>query len=233
MIAQNVSGARREAGPAPPGMVWIEGGTFRMGSDRHYPGGGAGARGRGSTASGSTGTPVTNREFPRFVEATGHVTLAEIAARPQGLSGRAAATCCVPGSLVFTPPERRRSTCATAPTGGSYVPGADWRHPYGPGSSIDGLDEHPVVHVAYARRRGLRALGGQGTADRGRVGVRRARRAGRRRVRLGRRVRRPAAGRWPTPGRASFPTRTCAPTATSGTSPVGRLPAQRLRPATT
>ena len=51
--------------------------------------------------------------------------------------------------------------------------GADWRHPYGPDSSLDGLDRHPVVHVAFGDAEGLRGMGGQGAPDGGRVGIRR------------------------------------------------------------
>ena len=83
--------------------------------------------------------------------------------------------------------------------------GANWRHPYGPKSNINALDNHPVVHVAYSRRAGLRAMGRQGSADRGRMGIRRARRTRRRRVRLGRRVHARRQAPWPTPGRANFP----------------------------
>ncbi len=66
--------------------------------------------------------------------------------------------------------------------------GADWRHPYGPKSNINVLDDHPVVHVSFRRCAGLCAMGGQGPADRGGMGIRRARRPRRRRVRLGRRI---------------------------------------------
>ena len=66
--------------------------------------------------------------------------------------------------------------------------GADWRHPRGPHSSLQGLWKHPVVHVAYEDAEGVCDVGGQGPADRGRMGIRRARRSRRRRVRLGRRV---------------------------------------------
>ena len=63
--------------------------------------------------------------------------------------------------------------------------GANWRHPYGPKSNINALDNHPVVHVVVRRRARLRAMGRQGIADRGGVGVRRARRARRRRIAWG------------------------------------------------
>ena len=72
------------------GMSWVEGGTFRMGSDRHYP---EEAPVHRVTVDGFwiDRTPVTNRQFQEFVKATGHVTFAEIAPDPEGLSRRAAA----------------------------------------------------------------------------------------------------------------------------------------------
>ena len=59
----------------------------------------------------------------------------------------------------------------------AYVHGASWRHPLGPDSSIAGKEKYPVVHVAYDGRGGLREVGRQASADRSRMGVRRARRA--------------------------------------------------------
>ena len=138
-------------------------------------------------------------------------------------------TCCTPARWCS---RRRttRSTCATGAQWWQFMKGADWRHPYGPKSNINGLDNHPVVHVAYRRCAGLREMGRQGAADRGRMGIRRARRARRRRVRLGRRVhaRRQAHGQH-LAGRLS-----------ASESERGRLrahlagdrvPAERLRPA--
>ena len=100
-----------------------------------------------STDSGWTGTPVTNRQFREFVKATGHVTFAEIPPDPKDYPG-ALPHMLYAGSLVFTPPShpvdlRDWSQWWT------FLKGADWRHPYGPDSTIDGLDDHPVVHVAY------------------------------------------------------------------------------------
>ena len=76
------------------------------------------------------------------------------------------------------------------------MPGAFWKRPGGPGTTINGRDRHPVVHVAYEDAAGVCGVGREGAADRGRVGVRRARRARRRAVRVGRRRarRRPADG---------------------------------------
>jgi len=141
---------------APEGMVWIPGGEFSMGSDH-----------RSESLCGLPGitndavpihrvyvdpfwmdaTEVTNAQYKAFVEATGYVTVAEIKptaeefpnAPPENL---------VAGSTVFRP------------TNGpveldnylqwwSYLHSADWRHPTGPESSIEGKDDHPVVQVAY------------------------------------------------------------------------------------
>jgi sulfatase modifying factor 1 len=141
---------------APEGMVWIPGGEFSMGSDH-----------RSESLCGLPGitndavpihrvyvdpfwmdaTEVTNAQYKAFVEATGYVTVAEIKptaeefpnAPPENL---------VAGSTVFRP------------TNGpveldnylqwwSYVHSADWRHPTGPESSIEGKDDHPVVQIAY------------------------------------------------------------------------------------
>ena len=71
---------------APPNMLWIAGGTFAMGSDAHYP------EERPAHRVKVDGfwldrTPVTNREFRRFVEATGYVTLAEVAPDPKDYPG--------------------------------------------------------------------------------------------------------------------------------------------------
>ncbi|MFC3127185.1 formylglycine-generating enzyme family protein [Pseudoroseomonas globiformis] len=130
----------------PPGMVWVPGGTFRMGSDGHYA---EEAPVHRVTVDGFwiDRTPVTNRQFAAFVEATGHVTNAEILPDPRDYPG-ALPHMLYAGSLVF-----RKAKGPVDPTQWSqwweYRRGAWWREPYGPGSSIRGLEEHPVVHVAY------------------------------------------------------------------------------------
>jgi formylglycine-generating enzyme required for sulfatase activity len=92
-------------------------------------------------------TPVTNEAFARFVEATGYVTLAERPIDPADYPG-AIPELCVPGSLVFCGtdgPVDLRDWSAWW----RWTPGAQWRRPYGPDSSIDTLLDHPVVHVAF------------------------------------------------------------------------------------
>ena len=128
-------------------MVWIPGGTFLMGSNDHYP---EEAPVHSATVSGFwiDSTPVTNAEFRRFVKATGHVTVAERAPDPALYPG-AKPEMLVPASVVF------RKTCRPVDLRNpyswwTYVPGADWRHPEGPTSTLHGRERHPVVHVAYA-----------------------------------------------------------------------------------
>lgn len=117
-----------------------------MGSDRHYP---EEAPAHRVTVGGFwiDRAPVTNREFRTFVKATRYVTFAEIAPDTNDYPG-AMPDMLKPGSLVFSPPGhpvdlRDWSQWWT------FRFGATWRKPYGPGSSINGLDDHPVVHVAF------------------------------------------------------------------------------------
>ncbi len=136
------------APPAPPfpHMVWIPGGTFLMGSNDFYPEERPVHR---VTVDGfwMDEHPVTNAEFRRFVKATGHVTGAERAPDPRDYPGLDPALA-VPSSLVFRRPPRRLGLHDHR-AWWAYVPGACWRHPEGPGSTLDGRDRHPVVHVAY------------------------------------------------------------------------------------
>jgi formylglycine-generating enzyme len=134
------------ASPAPAGMVWIPGGTFLMGSDDHYP---EEAPAHKVTVDGFwiDRRPVTNAEFARFVRKTGHVTMAEVAPDPADYPG-AVPELLVPASTVFRNPGRRVDL-RDPYNWWTYVPGADWRHPQGPGSSIKKRPDHPVVHVAW------------------------------------------------------------------------------------
>ncbi|MCY1006205.1 formylglycine-generating enzyme family protein [Nannocystis pusilla] len=131
-----------------PEMVWIPGGEFWMGSDdpRFTD---AHPRHRVAVSGFWLGaTEVTNAQFAAFVRATGHVTLAEQTPRaedyPDVPPDRRIA-----GSIVFTPPESVASL-ARADAWWRYVAGADWRHPEGPASDLEGRMHHPVVHVAHA-----------------------------------------------------------------------------------
>jgi formylglycine-generating enzyme required for sulfatase activity len=128
-------------------VVFVPGGTFRMGSDMHYPEE-APAHNVRVDDFWIDRTPVTNRKFKEFVRATGHVTVAEISPDPKNYPG-ALPHMLYAGSLVFTPPNRPVNLRNWSEWW-SFVKGANWRRPYGPKSNINALDNHPVVHVAFA-----------------------------------------------------------------------------------
>jgi formylglycine-generating enzyme len=128
-------------------MSWIPGGEFLMGSNDFYP------EERPVHAVEVDGLwmdehPVTVAEFRRFVKATGYVTWAEQAPDPADYPD-ADPELLVPGSLVF------HMTLGPVDLDDyrnwwSWAPGAQWRHPEGPGSTVGGREQHPVTHVAYA-----------------------------------------------------------------------------------
>ncbi len=145
--------------PTPQGMVWIPGGRFDMGSDD------SGARPNEHPVHvvSLTGfymdvTEVTNAQFAEFVAATGYVTTAErvpdraaiVAQMPPGASPPDESML-VPGALVF----RMTAVPVSTTQPGDYeqwwiwTPGTSWRHPTGPTSTLDGLDDHPVVQVSW------------------------------------------------------------------------------------
>jgi formylglycine-generating enzyme len=127
-------------------MQFIAGGSFSMGSDDHYPE--ERPVQRASVDSFWIDRyPVTNAMFERFVQATGHVTNAEIAPNPDEYPG-AKKHLLQPGSLVFTQP-RCRVDLTNFQNWWGWRIGADWRHPEGPASGIRGRELHPVVHIAY------------------------------------------------------------------------------------
>jgi formylglycine-generating enzyme len=127
-------------------MAWIAGGTFAMGSDEHYP---EEAPVHRVAVDGFwiDRFQVTNGQFAEFVQATGYVTVAERPLDPKDFPG-APPENLVPGSLVFTrtggPVDLRHLSLWW-----TWTPGASWRRPDGPGSSVAGRERHPVVHVAY------------------------------------------------------------------------------------
>ncbi|MEI9926920.1 MAG: formylglycine-generating enzyme family protein [Sphingomonas sp.] len=128
-------------------MRRVPGGVFAMGSERFYPEE-APVRSIGVDPFWIDETPVTNDRFARFVAATGHVTLAETAPDPADYPGLLPELAQA-GSLVF------EKTPGPVPLNDVtqwwlFLFGADWRHPAGPESSLDGLADHPVVHIAYA-----------------------------------------------------------------------------------
>lgn len=128
-------------------MLWVPGGTFLMGSNDFYP---EERPVHEATVAGfwMDMYPVTNAAFRRFVKATGYVTIAERPLNPADFPGADPALL-VPGALVFRNPGHPVSLHDVRQWW-VYVPGACWRHPEGPGSTLDGRERHPVVHVAHA-----------------------------------------------------------------------------------
>jgi formylglycine-generating enzyme required for sulfatase activity len=141
---------------APAGTVWIPGGEFTMGtdSDLGWPEEKPAHRVR-VDGFWMDETLVTNAQFQKFVEATGYVTTAERAPtleeimqqmppgtpppKPEQL---------VPGSLVFVPPPGAVPLDDVS-NWWKWVPGANWRHPEGPESNLNGRENHPVVQVSW------------------------------------------------------------------------------------
>ncbi len=140
----------------PPGMVWISGGEFTMGTDWER----ANAVEKPAHRVRVDGffmdeTDVTNAQFRMFVEATGYVTTAERTPTLEEIMRNAVPGApppspdqLVPGSIVFTPPDDPVSLDDVGQWQ-KWTPGANWRHPEGPGSNIEGKDDHPVVHVSW------------------------------------------------------------------------------------
>jgi len=143
--------------PAPEGMVWIPGGEFTMGSINPV----------GMDSGGNIkmddarplhrvyvdgfymdATEVTNAQFAKFVKATGFITDAERKPDASEFPGVPAGTNIPAGSSVFTPPGKPVALNDYLQWW-RYVPGADWKHPEGPGSSITGKDDYPVLQVSW------------------------------------------------------------------------------------
>jgi sulfatase modifying factor 1 len=155
-FAPTVEDRKTPPGEPPRGMAWIPGGEFSMGcaDPRGQPCGGpdpmrdARPIHRVHVAGfWMDRTEVTNADFGAFVAATGYVTVAERIPKAQDFPG-APPENLVAGGIVFTPPDRPVSL-ANHLAWWAYVPGADWRQPTGPDSSIEGHADDPVVQVAY------------------------------------------------------------------------------------
>lgn len=150
-----VLAALRKPADIPDGMVWIPGGEFSMG----------GVNPNGMQDGGKetmhdarpvhrvevTGflmdaSEVTNQQFEAFVKATGYKTVAEIKPTKEEFP-TAPEENLIAGSVVFTP--ANTNNLSNLYQWWRYVPGADWRHPDGPNSSIAGKENHPVVHIAW------------------------------------------------------------------------------------
>jgi formylglycine-generating enzyme len=120
-------------------MVWISGGTFRMGSEEFYP------EERPVHEVAVSGfwmdrSAVTNAQFARFVEAAGYVTLAERPLNPEDYPG-APVENLVPGSMLFHK-TRGPVDLRNYANWWTWTPGASWQHPHGPHSSLKGLEQH-------------------------------------------------------------------------------------------
>ena len=143
-------------GTPPDGMVWIPGGEFSMGGVNPvgmYEGGHEQMNDARPVhrvyVDGfyMDATEVTNAEFEKFVKATGYVTVAEKKPTHEEFPD-APLESLVAGSVVFTPPAEKVSLNNYLQWW-SYIPGADWKHPLGPGSNINGKENYPVVQVAW------------------------------------------------------------------------------------
>lgn len=146
--------------PEPPqkesGMAWIPGGKFTMGTNEHdaYP---AEKPAVQVEVKGfwMDKHEVTNDEYTKFVEATGYATVAERKPEWEELkkqlppgTPKPDESILVAGSMVFSPPPYPVPTTDIS-LWWKWVNGASWKHPEGPGSSIEGRGNHPVVHIAF------------------------------------------------------------------------------------
>jgi formylglycine-generating enzyme required for sulfatase activity len=130
----------------PPDMMYVPGGIFAMGSESFYPEE-APVRRVSVDPFWLDATPVTNAQFAKFIAETGYVTFAEIAPDPGTYPGMLPELA-QPGSLVFAPTPGPVDFAQAS--WWHYGIGASWRAPLGPGSTIEGLDDHPVVHIAFS-----------------------------------------------------------------------------------
>ncbi len=140
------TGASGQEEPPHSGMKRIPGGRFLMGSEDHYP------EEKPVVEVEVEGfwmdeTAVTNKEFARFVDETGYVTVAEKSPDPAMYPGADPALL-VPGSITFAKPPG--PVDMNSPMNWwAWTPGASWRRPWGPGSDIADKGDHPVTQVAF------------------------------------------------------------------------------------
>lgn len=144
---------------APDGMIWVPKKTFTMGAkandayalEKEMPT-------QQVTVDGFfiDATEVTNKQFRAFVEATGYVTIAERPINWEEMKNSLPAgtpkppdSILQPGCLIFNRNVKKISSFDDISQWWSWKLGANWKHPNGPESSIEGKDNYPVVHVAY------------------------------------------------------------------------------------
>ncbi|HEY3516939.1 MAG TPA: SUMF1/EgtB/PvdO family nonheme iron enzyme, partial [Gammaproteobacteria bacterium] len=135
-------------GPSPAespytGMVLVPAASFTMGADNAFPEEGPASQ-QSVDGFWMDRTEVTNAQFAEFVAATGYRTLAERGVR----ISLDESSPVVAGSAVFRP-QGEGSRVPGLESWWTFVPGASWREPEGPGSSLDGRELEPVVHVAF------------------------------------------------------------------------------------
>ncbi len=149
-------GSPQPKGIVPEGMVWIPGGTFNMGTademgwEEEKPVHKAKVNGFWMDVH-----EVTNEQFKNFVVSTGYITDAEKAPSleeimsqvPPGTPPPDSADL-VPGSMVFMIPEQAVPLNNYAHWW-KWIHGANWQHPEGPESNIEGREAHPVVHISW------------------------------------------------------------------------------------
>jgi len=131
----------------PSDMVLIQGGLFRIGSNEFYP--------EEQSAENVTVSQfcidkheVTNAKFTQFVNETGYVTVAERPLSKEQFSDLSDEQRS-PGSVVFQIPQPNADGEVPFLSWWQWLPGANWRHPEGSESTIEGRENHPVVHIAY------------------------------------------------------------------------------------
>jgi sulfatase modifying factor 1 len=144
---------------APAGMKWIPGGTFQMGNDTSPHEDERPVHTVTVDGFWMDETEVTNAQFQKFVEATGYKTVAEKAPSRKEIEAQVPAgtpikdELLVPGAICFNPNMDLRTLRKDFDNWPyqvwKYEPGANWRHPLGPNSSIDNIMDHPVIHVAW------------------------------------------------------------------------------------
>ncbi|HLU90067.1 MAG TPA: formylglycine-generating enzyme family protein [Cyclobacteriaceae bacterium] len=146
----------REDSGSVDGMVWIEGGEFIMGTDADdvYPAEKPAVKNK-VAGFWMDETEVTNQQYKEFVDATGYVTLAEKKPEWEDLKKQLPPGTPKPddsllqaGSLVFIPPAHPVPTHDISQWW-AWVKGANWKHPEGPNSNLEGRWNHPVTHIAY------------------------------------------------------------------------------------
>jgi formylglycine-generating enzyme len=140
---------REPPGPAPAGMVWVPSGEFAMGDDDFED---APVHRVSVNGFGMDKTEVTNEQFAEFVKATKYVTVAERKPDPKDFPNVDPKKLSGAFSIVFRQPRFKIKDVKRAENEFLWwhaVPGASWRHPEGPESTIKGREKHPAVHVCY------------------------------------------------------------------------------------